>query len=421
MSVEVEAVSKLCFELGNHGGLGVEPATNQRGDDLVPRHHPAAGGMHPVDSGGQRGVGIGIEVERAMHPVIGHTSGHRPQYWLGGRRIVIDSSSIGRSLHVVADSQFGDGVEAVSVAHHITMTNRMNLVARTLPIPVYGPCMGRYTPGMGMYGRSVTGMTVTAVTIQKGGVGKTATAVNTAAAMAESGRRVLLVDLDPQGHGTVALGITKAPERANLAAALLGQYDGDLGDLLAPVDGLDTLAVLPNSDEMFLLESQLHSRPAREMLLARLLDAYAVHFDDIIIDCPPSLGVLTDSALYAARTTDSRRGRIVIPVQAEDSSLDALRLLLAQIATLTDAFDIDIAVAGLVVNVYDSRRGTVATTTMDAFQRHELPVLATIGDRKEIREVWRRRRPVAVHAPDSVAAQWYRDLAARLNPSEVAA
>jgi len=264
-------------------------------------------------------------------------------------------------------------------------------------------------------------MTVTAVTNQKGGVGKTATAVNVAAAMAESGRRVLLVDLDPQGHGTVALGIAKAPDRANLAAALLGQYDGDLGDLLAPVDALDGLAVLPNCDEMFLLESQLHSRPAREMLLSRLLDVYAPHFDEIIIDCPPSLGVLTDSALYAARTGADRRGRIVIPVQAEDSSLDALRLLLAQIATLSDAFGIDIDIAGLVVNLYDARRGSVVTTTMAAYQQHDLPVLATIGDRKEIREGWRRRQPVAVHAPDSTAAQWYRDLADQLHTTGVTA
>lgn len=263
---------------------------------------------------------------------------------------------------------------------------------------------------------------VTAVTNQKGGVGKTATAVNTAAAMAADGRRVLLVDFDPQGHGTVALGLAKALDGANLAAALLGQYFGDLGDLVVGVDGVDGLVVLPASEEMFLLEPQLYSRTGRELLLSRLLDAFAPLVDDIIIDCPPSLGALTDAALVAARTDANHIGRVVIPVQAEDSSLDALRLLLAQIATLTDVLSVNIDIAGLVVNMYDRRRGSVVTSTMDAYETHSLPVLAVIGDRKEIREGWRRRQPVALHAPESDPAGWYRDLAALLTRGqEVAA
>ncbi|WP_415648538.1 ParA family protein [Stackebrandtia soli] len=255
---------------------------------------------------------------------------------------------------------------------------------------------------------------VTAVTNQKGGVGKTASAVNLAAALAEAGRRVLLVDLDPQGHGTAALGLPKAPDGANLAAALLGQYAGDLGELLVGVDGLEGLLVLPTAEEMFLLEPQLYARTGRELLLSRLLDAYAPAFDDIIIDCPPSLGALTDGALVAARTDATRTGRVVIPVQAEDSSLDALRLLLTQIATLSDVLGVRIDIAGIVVNLFDRRRGAVVTSTMDAFAAGEIDVLAVIGDRKEIREGWRRRSPVIVHAPDSEVAGWYRDLAARL-------
>ena len=104
---------------------------------------------------------------------------------------------------------------------------------------------------------------------------------------------------------------------------------------------------------------------------------------------------------------------MVIPVQAEDSSLDALRLLLRQMATLGQVLGIEVPVAGLVVNLYDSRRGRVATSMLETFQRRD-DVLAVIGDRKEIREGWRLRQSVIDHAPTSEPAGWYRDLASRL-------
>lgn len=253
-------------------------------------------------------------------------------------------------------------------------------------------------------------MYVIAVGNQKGGVGKTASTLNTGAALAEAGHRVLLVDLDPQGHLTRALGLPDAGPEANLPRTLLGQWSGELGELITPYS--DRLHLLPASQDMFVLEPQLYTRPGREWLLSRLLDALAPAYDYALIDCPPSLGALTDAALVAARTDAEHSGSLMIPVQAEDSSFDALRLLLRQVTTLADALQIRVEVGGLVVNLYDGRRGRVATSMLAAFQRRN-DVLVIIGDRKEIREGWRLKQPVVVHAPTSEAAGWYRELATK--------
>jgi chromosome partitioning protein len=253
-----------------------------------------------------------------------------------------------------------------------------------------------------------------AVVNQKGGVGKTATTVNLGAALAELGKGVLLVDLDPQGHLTRATGLPDAVPPATLAAALLGQWSGELRELVA--QWRPGLYVVPTHADMFLLEPQMFARSGREYLLDRLLEQFAQAFDFCLIDCPPSLGALTDNALIAARRrADRPTGGVIVPVQAEDSSLDALRLLLAQIRTVEDALSVQIDVAGLVVNLYDGRRGLVVTSTLDAMRAlPDLEVLEVIGDRTAVREGWRLHAPVVEHAPTSEAAGWYRGLAKRL-------
>lgn len=248
---------------------------------------------------------------------------------------------------------------------------------------------------------------------QKGGVGKSATTANVGAAMAELGRKTLLVDFDPQGHMTRALGVEPAPEGgANLARALLGQWSGELSELVMPYR--ENLYVIPTSLDMFTLATQMIGRPGREYLLSLFLNELDEIFDECVVDTQPALEVLTDNALVAAGE-DRRKGlsgQVVIPVQAEDSSFDALRLFLKQVQTLKQALHIEIDIAGLVVNMYDGRRGKIAVTSLEAFQQLEdLPVLAVIADRKEIREGWRLKQSVLEHAPASEAAGWYRDLA----------
>ncbi|MEU1986119.1 ParA family protein [Nocardia sp. NPDC019395] len=261
-------------------------------------------------------------------------------------------------------------------------------------------------------------MRIYATANQKGGVGKTVDTINLGAALAEQGRRVLELDWDPQGHLTEAVGARPAdPGGPSLARALLGQWSGELSELVQPVG--ENLYVIPTSDEMFLLEPQMYGRSGREYLLSRFLDTLKDVFDDIVIDCPPSLGALNDNALVATRQRppgDEVQGKIVIPVQAEDSSIRALRLFLRQVSTLQDALGIQLDIAGLVVNLYDSRKGRITTSTLEAFQAHPLGVLAVFKDLKEVREAWRLQTTVFSYAPDSEIAAGFRALAARLDP-----
>jgi chromosome partitioning protein len=262
-------------------------------------------------------------------------------------------------------------------------------------------------------------MRVYAMANQKGGVGKTSLTINLAAALAEAGRRVLVIDWDPQGHLTTAIGATPAPgDGANLARALLGQWSGELGDLVQHVPG--GLLVVPTSDDMFLLEPQMYGRPGREYLLARLVDALVDVADDVLIDCPPSLGALNDAGLVAARRRppgEQVQGQVVIPVQAEDSSIGALKLLLRQITTLCQALGIEVDIAGLVLNLYDARRGRIATSTRTAFAQHPLGLLGTLGDRSDLREAWRMHTTVFEHAPSGPSATAFRELARALDPT----
>ncbi|MEV4241343.1 ParA family protein [Nocardia sp. NPDC049737] len=276
--------------------------------------------------------------------------------------------------------------------------------------------MWRVYLGMGVWTSTVLAVRIYAIANQKGGVGKTVDTINLAAALAEQGRRVLAIDWDPQGHLTEALG-AQPGDGASLARALLGQWSGELADLVQQVDG--GLFVIPTSDDMFLLEPQMYGRSGREYLLSRFLDALVGIFDDVVIDCPPSLGALNDNALVATRRRlagEQVQGKIVIPVQAEDSSIRALRLFLRQITTLQEALNIQLDVAGLIVNLYDGRKGRIATSTLEAFQSHPLGVLAVFKDLKEVREAWRLHTTVIAHAPDSETAAGFRGLVGRLDP-----
>lgn len=259
-----------------------------------------------------------------------------------------------------------------------------------------------------------------AVVNQKGGVGKTATALGMAGALAELKRRVLLVDWDPQGHLTEALGAPEATPPATVAARVLGQWSGPARELVwsHPSAGVD---LLPTNVDAFLLAAHLYPSRGKEFRLSALLDELAADYDDILIDCPPELGVLTDNALWAVREPSAEKAPdapngVIIPAEAEDSSLRALSLLLAQIDSLQKQLNAAVTTLGLVINAYDSRRGGIVTSTMQALS--ELPNLrhlAVIEDLKWVREAWRNRVPVVHYAPDSPTAQQYRDLTATVH------
>jgi chromosome partitioning protein len=249
-------------------------------------------------------------------------------------------------------------------------------------------------------------MRTTAIVNQKGGVGKTATTLNLGGALAEQGRRVLLVDLDPQGHLTNALGLPEAElGPGSLRTALV---DGNAPP--QPVRHPDRLDVLATSIDMFTVARELDQLRARERRLGRHLAVFADAYDECLIDCPPTLDVLTDNALTAA-------DGVLVPVQAEDSSLRALRLLLAQV----DALEADLRTTrldlhGLVVSMLDRGAGGVARSNVGRSVVAELdllplPVLVTIPRNVIVAEAWRVGRPVTAYAPESELAGLYRQLA----------
>lgn len=245
---------------------------------------------------------------------------------------------------------------------------------------------------------------------QKGGVGKTASTISLGGAMADAGERVLLIDLDPQGHLTDALGVAESPEEATLSRAILGEWQGHPRELV--VAYREHLHVLPTALDMFLLDRGLYMSQGREHRLARVLQNLTDDYDVCLIDCPPSLGATTDAALIAARHRPGHRGGLIVPVEAEDSSIRALRLLLRQVGTLCQVMDVDIQVLGLLPSRLDLRDGLMTTSVLQAL--HDLgspPVLAEIRKRKEVREAWRAKVPVTEYAPDSEVAQWFRELA----------
>jgi chromosome partitioning protein len=178
--------------------------------------------------------------------------------------------------------------------------------------------------------------------------------------------------------------------------------DGQPAELVAAYR--ERLHVIPTNVDGFLLEQRLYQERGREYRLARVVERLAGSYDICLIDCPPSLGVLTDNALVAAR-------RALLPVQAEDSTLRALRLLLQQIKSVEVGLRLHVEIVGMVVNGFDRRRGQVVTSTLDALQQLPLPLLGVLGDRAAVREVWRYRAPVTEHSPDSEAAAMYRELA----------
>lgn len=261
---------------------------------------------------------------------------------------------------------------------------------------------------------------------QKGGVGKTSVSAGVAQALAESGLRTLLIDFDPQGHLTKQLGYPMFDiDDASLAKHMLKEARGDLSELLVPIKGGDFeehLWLLPACKDAFLLDAKLATTKAvriKETALEKALEPLEQDFDYIIVDCPPSLGYSMDTALYYARQRageERNTSGIVVPVLAEDSSADAYDMLYDQIQDLIEDMEVEIALLGFVVNMYDSRKGYVATSSLAEWHNiGDPPVLAVVPELKDQREAVRVKKPLLVHAPYGDQADVMRCVARRIS------
>ncbi|MFD9084545.1 ParA family protein [Streptomyces erythrochromogenes] len=257
---------------------------------------------------------------------------------------------------------------------------------------------------------------------QKGGVGKTAVSAGLAQALAEDGQRVLLVDYDAQGHLSHQLGLKAVPAgEESLITHMLHREQArmPLLDLTVAIEGdrfEGRLRILPAAFDAFLLDSGLTVfRGPRHATFERALAPLEEHFDVIVIDSPPSLGLSMDAALYYARQREEEKpgsSGLVIPVEAEDTSAQAYGMLIQQTESLARDYDVVIEQIGLVVNKFDSRRGYIATSSLEKWKSLGTPpVLAVVPDLKEQREAVRTQRPLLEYAPESEQAHQMRKIA----------
>jgi chromosome partitioning protein len=236
------------------------------------------------------------------------------------------------------------------------------------------------------------------------------------------GLRILMVDFDPQCHLTNQLGVKRLPiDGDSLLKHIAGEPNGDLKDLIVSIEDdhyQGRLNLLPGCIDGFLMDVRLSTVRAREAALERALAPLEGDYDVIIVDCPPSLGLTMDAAIHYARRRDGQapgQSGVVIVVQAEDSSADAYDLLTDQIEDLRSDLGVDIDYLGLVVNLYDGRRGYIATSSLAGWVAIGDPkVIGLIPDLKEQREAVRMKKTLLAYAPKCQQAVSMRAIAREL-------
>ncbi len=260
-----------------------------------------------------------------------------------------------------------------------------------------------------------------AVANPKGGVGKTTTTLNLGAALAERGRRVLLIDFDPQGHLTAGCGLKSAyiSKGVNLASLILKSAIDEMRAFITPVENF---WVMPAHISLLRLEDELVVQKAGESRLRKVLEPLSTDYDFCLIDSPPAVNVLADGVLLAAR-------RVLVPIQAEDTSLRGIEALQSELSELKDFLDVDIEIVAILPNMVatNSVSGRVLSGLQDkhtdeasVFQgvKARWPDVVTgflIRKRIDLTKAWFQGKSIFSYNPRCDAVETYRKLAELLD------
>ena len=252
---------------------------------------------------------------------------------------------------------------------------------------------------------------VFAVTNQKGGVGKTTTSINLAASLVKTKRRVLLIDIDPQGNATMGSGVAKNEITTSVYQVLLGLEPIDRA--LRPTDGGYDL--VPANSDLAGAEVELIGLDRRERRLRSALDPIQEQYDYILIDCPPSLNLLTVNALVASQA-------VLIPMQCEYYALEGLSSLVATIQRVREALNPQLQIAGLLRTMYDPRNNLANEVSAQLLQHFGDKLYRTIIPRNvRLAEAPSYGKSVITYDMESKGAQAYLALAGEILRREEAA
>jgi len=240
---------------------------------------------------------------------------------------------------------------------------------------------------------------------QKGGVGKTTTVVNLATYLALAGDLVLVIDLDPQGNTTSGFGLDRGQFQHSIYEAII--EDAPLSEMIVGTI-IPGLSIVPSSISLAGAEVELAPLPQRERRLARILAGVVDSYDYVVLDCPPSLGLLTVNALTAADA-------VVIPIQCEYYALEGLSQLIATVNLVRNHLNPDLAIKGVVMTMYDSRTNLSAEVDAEVRKHLGSAVFETVIPRSvRLSEAPSYGLPIALYRPDSKGAEAYSSLAAEL-------